>query len=82
MKIDRKRAIIKEMKDLYDVQEWLKKYGYLNLDSNRRDAIYFMQTEVKALHAQGILADNDKDYLTARLILKREAAIEEKNEGK
>lgn len=65
------------MKNLYDVQEWLKKYGYINLDSNRRDAIYFMKIEVSELHKNGILLDTDKDYLTASLILRREERVEQ-----
>ncbi|WP_136256092.1 YqgQ family protein, partial [Onishia niordana] len=31
------------MKTLYDVQELLKKYGFINFMTNRLDAIYFMQ---------------------------------------
>jgi uncharacterized protein YqgQ len=64
------------MRTLFDVQEWLKKYGYVNLVPNRRDAIYFMREEVNSLHQQGILADNDRDFLSARVILKREERVE------
>ncbi|MDR0300045.1 MAG: YqgQ family protein [Streptococcaceae bacterium] len=69
------------MQTLYDVQEWLKKYGFINLMPERIDAIYMMQNEIKELHERGILADNDADFLKASLILKREARIEStKNE--
>lgn len=64
------------MKSLYDVQEWLKKYGYINLMSDRKDAIYFMQQEVMELHKRGILESDNSDFLTASLILKREMRIE------
>lgn len=67
------------MKTLYDVQEWLKKYGYINLMPNRLDAIYLMEEELHLMHEKGILQDTDKDYLSARLILKREARLEEKD---
>lgn len=64
------------MKSLYDVQEWLKKFGYVNLMPNRLDAIYFMNLELAELIKKGILEKNDKDYLTARLILRREENYE------
>lgn len=71
------------MKTLYDVQEWFKKFGYVNLMSNRLDAIYFMLKELKAMSDSGILDKNNHDYLTARLILQREERLEkEKLENK
>ena len=65
------------MRTLYDVQEWLKNYGYINLLANRLDAIYFMTEELRNLVAKGILKSNDQDYLTARLILRQEERLEE-----
>ncbi len=64
------------MKTLYDVQEWLKRYGYLNLMPNRLDAIYFMQQELSYMINAGILEKNMPEYLTARLILHREERLE------
>ncbi|MDR0200345.1 MAG: YqgQ family protein [Streptococcaceae bacterium] len=64
------------MHTLYDVQEWLKQFGYINLMPNRLDAIYLMAQEIKNLHEKGILADDDHDYLTASMILKKEERLE------
>ena len=66
------------MKTLYDVQEMLKKYGYINLFPDRLDAIAFMQIELGKMLASGIFQKSDHDYLTARLILAREERIEKK----
>lgn len=64
------------MKTLYDVQESLKKYGFINFMTNRLDAIYFMQQELTNMVEQGIFEKSDKEYLTAQLILRREERIE------
>lgn len=64
------------MKTLYDVQELLKKYGFINFMTNRLDAIYFMQQELTNMGEQGIFEKSDKEYLTAQLILRREERIE------
>ncbi|WP_416411313.1 YqgQ family protein [Lactococcus lactis] len=66
------------MKTLYDVQEMLKKYGYINLFPDRLDAIAFMQIELGKMLESGIFQKSDHDYLTARLILAREERIEKK----
>ena len=64
------------MKTLYDVQELLKKYGFINFMTNRLDAIYFMQQELTNMVEQGIFEKSDKEYLTAQLILRREERVE------
>ena len=64
------------MKTLYDVQELLKKYCFINFMTNRLDAIYFMQQELTNMVEQGIFEKSDKEYLTAQLILRREERIE------
>jgi uncharacterized protein YqgQ len=64
------------MKALYDVQEWMKKFGYINLMTNRQDAIYFMKLELMELHKRGIIAKNDSDYFKANLILRQELRVE------
>lgn len=64
------------MKTHYDVQELLKKYGFINFMTNRLDAIYFMQQELTNMVEQGIFEKSDKEYLTAQLILRREERIE------
>ncbi|MFC4651821.1 YqgQ family protein [Lactococcus nasutitermitis] len=69
------------MKTLYGVQEWLKQYGYINLMSNRLDAIYFMQKELSYMVENKILDKSNHDYLTARLILQREERIEKEQLG-
>ncbi|MDR1605493.1 MAG: YqgQ family protein [Streptococcaceae bacterium] len=63
------------MKTLYDVQEFLKKRGYINLLSDRLDAIFFMAQELKTLHDAGLIPD-ENDYFTAELILRREHRLE------
>lgn len=63
------------MKTLYDVQEFLKMHGYINLFSNRLDAIFFMAQELKTLYDAGLIPD-EKDYFTADLILRREHRLE------
>ncbi|GAB2025868.1 YqgQ family protein [Lactovum odontotermitis] len=55
----------------------MKKFGYINLMPNRRDAIYFMKLELKELHKRGIIAEHDPDYFKASLILRRESKNEE-----
>ncbi|HEY0222477.1 YqgQ family protein [Lactovum miscens] len=68
------------MQSLFDVQEWMKKFGYINLMPNRLDAIYFMKLELTELKKRGIIKDNDPELFTANLILRREARIEEDKE--
>ncbi|PCR99789.1 YqgQ family protein [Lactococcus fujiensis] len=69
------------MKTLYDVQEWFKKFGYINLAPRRLDAIYFMQKELAFMVKSGIVEKNDRDYLTVRLILQREERFENEKLG-
>lgn len=69
------------MKTLYDVQELLKKYGFINFMTNRLDAIYFMQQELTNMVEQGIFEKSDKEYLTAQLILRREERIEKEKQN-
>jgi len=64
------------MKSLYDVQEWLKTFGYVNLMADRLDAIYFMKIELAQMIERGILERTDRDYMAASLILRREERIE------
>ncbi|MFV0556115.1 MAG: YqgQ family protein [Lactovum sp.] len=68
------------MKNLYDVQEWLKKYGYINLLSNRKEAIYFMKLEIAELYKAGIISEKDPNFFTANLILRQELRIENQKE--
>ncbi|MDR0300147.1 MAG: DUF910 family protein [Streptococcaceae bacterium] len=69
------------MESLFDVQEWMKKFGYVNLISNRLDAIYFMKVELVELKKRGIIQENDPEFFSASLILRREARIEEEKES-
>lgn len=70
------------METLYDVQEMLKRYGFINFMTNRLDAIYFMQQELTKMVELGIFEKSDKAYLTAQLILRREERMEkEKRNG-
>ena len=67
------------MNTLYDVQEMLKKYGYINLFPNRLDAIKMMQIELSKMVEAGIFQKSDHVYLTARLILAREERLDKEN---
>ena len=67
------------MKTLYDVQEMLKKYGYINLFPDRLDAIAFMQIELGKMLESGIFQKSDHDYLTARLIWHVKRELKRKN---
>lgn len=69
------------MKTLYDVQEWFKSFGYINLMSNRLDAIYFMQQELSYMINAGVLDKSNRDYITAKLILQREERLENERLG-
>ncbi|WEV45891.1 YqgQ family protein [Streptococcaceae bacterium ESL0687] len=65
------------MKNLYDVQQLLKRFGiYIYLGKRIYD-IELMKIELKNLYDSGLI-DRD-DYLQAELILRREHKIEEAN---
>ncbi|EFH29159.1 MULTISPECIES: YqgQ family protein [Lactobacillus] len=66
------------MKTLYDVQQLLKKFNILVYVGKRKWDIELMALELDNLHHAGVISQ--KDYLTAKLILRREHEIEEKNE--
>lgn len=68
---------MKMMKNLYDVQQLLKRFGiYIYLGKRIYD-IELMKIELKNLYDSGLI-DRD-DYLQAELILRREHKIEEAN---
>lgn len=69
------------MKTLYDVQEWFKKFGYINLAPNRLDAIYFMKQELAYMVSSGLIDKSNHEYLTVRLILQREERFENEKLG-
>lgn len=69
------------MKTLYDVQEWFKKFGYINLAPNRLDAIYFMKQELAYMVSAGLINKSNHEYLTVRLILQREERFENEKLG-
>ncbi|MGM9887221.1 MULTISPECIES: YqgQ family protein [unclassified Lactococcus] len=69
------------MKTLYDVQEWFKKFGYINLAPNRLDAIYFMKQELAYMVSAGLIDKSNHEYLTVRLILQREERFENEKLG-
>lgn len=68
------------MKTLYDVQQLLKKYGVLVHVGKRIWDIELMALELDNIYHANVLDKND--YLVAKLILKHEHEIEEKNEAK
>ena len=66
------------MKTLYDVQQILKRYGIFIYVGKRMWDIELMMIELKKIHSQGLMEDDE--YFKALLILKKEHRIEEENE--
>ncbi|CCI85772.1 hypothetical protein FC52_GL000064 [Lactobacillus pasteurii DSM 23907 = CRBIP 24.76] len=66
------------MKTLYDVQQLLKKYGILVHVGKRIWDIELMAIELENINKSGLI--DTQDYLTAKLILRHEHEIEERNE--
>ncbi|MEG0496889.1 MAG: YqgQ family protein [Carnobacterium sp.] len=66
------------MKTLYDVQQILKRYGIFIYVGKRMWDIELMMIELKKIHNQGLIEDDE--YFKALLILKKEHHIEEENE--
>lgn len=66
------------MRTLYDVQQLLKRFGiYVHIGKRMWD-IELMMVELKKLHENGLI-END-DYLPALLILKQEHRKEKEQE--
>ncbi|WP_414840346.1 YqgQ family protein [Carnobacterium sp. TMP28] len=69
------------MRTLYDVQQILKRFGIFIYVGKRMWDIELMMIELKKIHSQGLLEDNE--YFKALMILKKEHQIEiEKENGK
>ncbi|MDB6226437.1 YqgQ family protein [Lactobacillus amylovorus] len=68
------------MKTLYDVQQLLEKYGILVHIGKRIWDIELMALELDNINKAGLI--DQHDYMTAKLILRREYRIEELNEKK
>lgn len=66
------------MKTLYDVQQLLKKFGIYVYVGKRMWDIELMALELDHLYKAGVL--DNKNYVTAKLILSREHNLEEKRE--
>jgi uncharacterized protein YqgQ len=66
------------LKTLYDVQQILKRYGIFIYVGKRMWDIELMMIELKKIHTQGLMQDDE--YFKALLILKKEHRIEEENE--
>jgi len=56
------------MNNLYDVQQLLKKFGYIIYFKDEEDQLEMMEQEIKAMY-QSMLIDKET-FLQARLILK------------
>ena len=68
------------MKNLYDVQQLLEKYGILVHIGKRIWDIELMALELDNINKAGLI--DQHDYMMAKLILRREYCIEELNEKK
>ncbi|GGH97871.1 MULTISPECIES: YqgQ family protein [Mammaliicoccus] len=55
------------MENLYDVQQLLKKFGYIIYFKNEEDRLEMMEQEIKSMY-QSMLIDKDT-FLQARLII-------------
>lgn len=55
------------MENLYDVQQLLKKFGYIIYFKNEKDQLEMMEQEIKTMY-QSMLIDKDT-FLQARLII-------------
>ncbi|HCN61535.1 MULTISPECIES: YqgQ family protein [Mammaliicoccus] len=55
------------MENLYDVQQLLKKFGYIIYFKNEDDQLEMMEQEIKTMY-QSMLIDKDT-FLQARLII-------------
>ncbi|GAA2859650.1 YqgQ family protein [Lactobacillus intestinalis] len=66
------------MKTLYDVQQFLEKYGVLVHVGKRIWDIELMAIELDNINHSGLI--DKHDYLVAKLILQREHEIEERKE--
>ncbi|MDT0667957.1 YqgQ family protein [Mammaliicoccus sciuri] len=63
------------MNNLYDVQQLLKKFGYIIYFKDEEDQLEMMEQEIKAMY-QSMLIDKET-FLQARLII-NQRRIEEK----
>ncbi|MBT2732885.1 YqgQ family protein [Carnobacterium sp. ISL-102] len=68
------------MVNLYDVQQLLKRFGIYVYIGKRLWDIEIMMVELKKLHDNGLILDDE--YLPAILILKQEHRKEEEKEQK
>lgn len=62
-----KRLGVNFMNNLYDVQQLLKKFGYIIYFKDEEDQLEMMEQEIKAMY-QSMLIDKET-FLQARLII-------------
>ncbi|MBD5432012.1 MAG: YqgQ family protein [Lactobacillus sp.] len=67
------------MKNLYDVQQLLKRFNILVHVGKRKWDIELMGLELDNLHHRGVITD--KEYMRAKLILRHEYEYEVKKES-
>ncbi|MBD5429921.1 YqgQ family protein [Lactobacillus sp.] len=67
------------MKTLYDVQQLLKQFNILVHVGKRKWDIELMGLELDNLHLAGVISE--KEYMTAKLILRHQYEIEEQKEA-
>ncbi|TWT16549.1 YqgQ family protein [Streptococcus sp. sy010] len=67
------------MKDLYDVQQLLKRFGIFVYLGKRLYDIEMMKIELERLYQNGLLAR--ENYLQAELVLRREHRLEKEQEN-
>ncbi|WP_057875892.1 YqgQ family protein [Liquorilactobacillus aquaticus] len=66
------------MKELYDVQQLLKKFGVFVYVGKRLWDIELMALELDHLHKAGVI--DNQTFIAAKLVLSREHRFEEKKE--
>ncbi|MGY3778239.1 YqgQ family protein [Isobaculum melis] len=67
------------MKELYDVQQLLKRFNIYVYLGKRKWDIELMLQEIQSLHQSGVITD--QEFKESLLILKREHRIEEQKES-
>jgi uncharacterized protein YqgQ len=62
------------MKTIYDIQQFLKKFGTIIYVGDRAADLELMEAELKELYHSQLI--ETRDYQTARLLLRHEIQIE------
>jgi uncharacterized protein YqgQ len=68
------------MKTIYDIQQFLKKYGTIIYVGDRLADLELMEEELKELHNSQLI--DMKDLQTALLLLRHEAQLEKEKQNR